>query len=111
MRRTIDSGYPASLRVTNIASLTELHTLPRQITNHKPRSQMHQLPIQRTKKDGEMEDFITTITTHGVENESAVCTMVEFNSTVVHRVIGSTLAAESAALATARGRQFFLRLT
>ena len=36
------------------------------------------------------------ITTRGVEKEASVCTMVEFNSTVIHRLTGSTLAAESA---------------
>ena len=36
--------------------------------------------------------------------------MVELNSIVIHTVIGTTLAAESAALATALDRQFYVRL-
>ena len=36
--------------------------------------------------------------------------MIEFDSAVIHRVMGSTLAAELAALARAVGRQMYLRL-
>ena len=49
------------------------------------------------------------IATRGVE-KGAICTMVEFNSAVLHRAIGSTLAAESAALANAVYRQLYGRL-
>ena len=52
--------------------------------------------------------LITTITACGVENEQTVFTMVEFNRTVIHRVIGSMQAAESAVLATALDRLLFL---
>ena len=40
---------------------------------------------------------MTTITSCGVENETTVCTMIELNSTMIHMVIGSTLAADCAA--------------
>ena len=36
--------------------------------------------------------------------------MVEFDGTVIHTVIGSTFAAESATLATALDRQLYVRL-
>ena len=43
-------------------------------------------------------------------NKQCVPSIAECNSTVIHRVIGSTLAAESAALATALDRQLDVRL-
>ena len=53
---------------------------------------------------------ITTVTTCGVKNETAVRIMVESNDTVIHRTVGRTWAAESAALATALDRQLHGRL-
>ena len=35
---------------------------------------------------------------HRVEKGAIICTMIEFSSTVIHRVTGSSLAAETAAL-------------
>ena len=48
--------------------------------------------------------------THSIEKGASICTMVEHNSTVTRRVMGSTLAAESAALANAVGRQLYVKL-
>ena len=47
---------------------------------------------------------MTKITTRGVEQRASVCTMIEFNSTVIDRVIGSVLAANAV------DRQLYVRL-
>ena len=43
--------------------------------------------------------------TRSVEKGASVCTIIDFNGTVIHKVMGSTLAAESAALANAVDRR------
>ena len=40
---------------------------------------------------------------------SVLCNVVEFQSSTIHRVVKSTLAAEAAALSTAIDRQLYLR--
>eukprot|EP00959_Pyramimonas_sp_CCMP1952_P305325 6389656-Pyramimonas_sp.AAC.1 len=45
-----------------------------------------------------------------VLKELAVCCLVEFQSSTITRVVGSTMAAESAAMSVALDRQLYLRL-
>ena len=55
------------------------------------------------------ETFLTRITTCGVEKGASICTTIEFNSTVIHRVTGSELAAEQAVLTNSVDRQLYVR--
>ena len=48
--------------------------------------------------------FLMMMTTRGVEKRASVCTMSEFHSTLIHRMIGSTLAAETSTWAKAVDR-------
>ena len=54
--------------------------------------------------------FMSFLSEDSIEKESSTCSMVEFGSSVIHRVVKSTLAAEAAALSTALDRQLYLRL-
>ena len=64
----------------------------------------------KERKGRTQEGFITTIITCGVEDAPTAFIMVKKISTVIHRVIQNALGAESAALATALGRQLYRRL-
>ena len=46
-------------------------------------------------------EILTIITTRGVEKGASISTVVGFNSIVIHRQIGTALAADSADLANA----------
>ena len=61
-------------------------------------------------KERNQGGLIPTITTCGVESEPTICTMGEFSGTVNSHGDSSTLAAESAASATALDRRLYLRL-
>ena len=54
--------------------------------------------------------FFSFLAEEGIETADSVCALVEFGSSVIHRVVRSTLAAEAAALSTALDRQLYLRL-
>jgi len=54
--------------------------------------------------------FMTFLTTGPVEQEETVCNIAEFQSSTIHRVVKSTLAAEAASMSTALDRQLYLRL-
>ena len=54
--------------------------------------------------------FLSFISDDAIEKEECVCSQVEFGSSVIRRVVRSTLAAEAAALSTALDRQLYLRL-
>ena len=65
---------------------------------------------QRREKGEFAEDPSQRLLLAVSKNETAVRIMVESNDTVIHRVVGRTWAAESAALATALDRQLHGRL-
>jgi len=54
--------------------------------------------------------FMTFLTTGLIEQEETVCNVAEFQSSTIHRVVKSTLAAEAASMSTALDRQLYLRL-
>ena len=65
----------------------------------------------KERKERSQGGFITTITTCGVENEPIVCTILEENSTVTHKIIWSSLVAEFGALAAALVRQLYVSVS
>ena len=54
--------------------------------------------------------FMNLITSKCINKHECLCNVVEFQSSTIHRVVKSTLAAEAAALSTAIDRQLYLRL-
>ena len=54
--------------------------------------------------------FVTIVTSGSIEAASVPATLVEFQSSTIHRVVRSTLAAEAASLSTALDRQLYVRL-
>ena len=54
--------------------------------------------------------FMNLITSKYIIEQECLCNVVEFQSSTIHRVVKSTLAAEAAALSTAIDRQLYLRL-
>ena len=54
--------------------------------------------------------FFNVATTDAVSLTEVLCTIIEFESKTISRVVRSTMAAESASLSTALDRHLFLRL-
>ena len=54
--------------------------------------------------------FMSMLTSSDVQRGPEVCNLVEFQSNTITRVVGSTMAAESAAMSIALDRQLYLRL-
>ena len=98
-KKTDDEWSPPDARELN--KLVTEETISRQVCLEE---------VVVVKREGRSQGFLTMITTRGVEKKKkSIRTMIEFNGAVIHRVTGSTLPAEAAALATAVGRQRYTR--